>query len=585
MRRIFLVLLICNCLSAVRAEVGITWLHADRLSQKGFFQNHGMTKGPQQIGILFENRTAFAVTKMVRLNNAHINRIVVSSTKGDTLYSTGDHLYFNTRPVPFPDFIFPIEVQPGATDSLVFSLDKSGENLRYFIEVKEPGKIQTAMNIEMLIYGILVCFSLISSVMFVIWGFLRRNIQHIFFAVFILATSAWSLNNMGLFFEFVWPRNPLVQHSFRTILSGLSLGLMLIQVYMHYHKKMNWWIKKFMIFFISFFILRMMVAVLLPQLFNNASLKYYILLTGTSITLGSLLLVLLTILVNMKYREMVLHNIGYLIYFMYPVREGLLQLGLPFDPIPEHDEFVAGLFYLGPLGFIAWGNLQDYRRNRKYKIAKDIEEARLKEMEVGKKIVDAQEYERSSIGKNLHDQVGGLLSVMKIKMQMLKKKQVSMTRELDELISIVDAGSSEILNIVDDLIPPEFDRLGLNEILQNRIRIFESGTMIAFHFSSRLKEVEKGIALKIYRIICELITNSVKHASCSAVWIELYEQENKILLRYRDNGKGMELHRIRKNHGIKNIQSRIEHLGGKIEIESGPGNTEFKIDIPLPTAT
>lgn len=581
MGRLFFLCVLLNSWLFVQAQKETRWLHAEEVSKKGFFYNHGMTKGPQKLGLVFSNNSDGEITKMIRLNNAHINKIFLYKKDGDTLYKTGDHFYFENRPVQFPDFIFPVSIKPHTNDSLVLSLDKSGENLRYFIEVKDPADIQSAMNRELIIFGILICFCLISSAMFIIWGFLRKNFQHVLFALLIIATSAWSLNNMGVLFEFIWPRNPLMQHSVRTILSGLSLGLMLLQIYFHYRIKMNRWVKYFLFFFISFFMLRMMVSVMLPRLYNDAVLKYTILLSGTSITLASLLLVLLTIVFNMRYKEMILHNIGYLIYFIYPIREALLQFGMPFDPVPEHNEFVSGVFYFGPLGFIAWGNLQQYRSNRKKKTANDIEEARLKEMELGEKIVDAQEYERSSIGKNLHDQVGGLLSVMKIKMQMLKKKQAAMSKELDELISIVDAGSNEILNIVDDLIPPEFDRLRLNEILQNRIRIFETGTGISFHFSSTIHEMDRSLSLRIYRIICELITNSVKHANCSEISIRLFERDETILLHYRDNGKGMDLSKIKMNHGIRNIQSRIQHLGGKLEFSSRPGNTEFDIGIPL----
>ena len=199
------------------------------------------------------------------------------------------------------------------------------------------------------------------------------------------------------------------------------------------------------------------------------------------------------------------------------------------------------------------------------------------------KILDAQEYERSSIGKNIHDQVGGLLAVIKVKAQILKRKKQDeeVNTEIDQIINIVNVCSDELHNIVDDLVPPEFTNSNLAESIRNRIQMFQNSTDINFTFKSNIEDFnDQTTSLNIYRIICELTANSIRHSKCSEIYIELKSQANQYLIRYYDNGIGINIGASNIKHGIKNIRSRIDFLSGKIDLNSEPGKTEYLIEIP-----
>ena len=286
----------------------------------------------------------------------------------------------------------------------------------------------------------------------------------------------------------------------------------------------------------------------------------------------------------MKNKKYQLQSIGFIIYFIYVFNEGLKQIAIDIAPNPEFDHYSSFFYYLLPIGLISFANVQNYRQNKKRKTEIEIENAHKRDIEISEKIFDAQEYEKSTIGKNIHDQVGGLISIVKIKLEILKtkKQNESITNEMEQLIQILHTCSDELHNIVDDLVPPEFNNNSLVTIIKNRLQLFQNATEIDFSLTSNFDDpIDENISLIVYRIICELITNAIRHSNCTNVFIEINKKEDYLYLKFRDNGIGFKTISMNNNHGIKNIQSRVNFLAGKLKLESSPGNTEYNIEIPL----
>ena len=228
-------------------------------------------------------------------------------------------------------------------------------------------------------------------------------------------------------------------------------------------------------------------------------------------------------------------------------------------------------------------NIQQYRNNKKRKFEKQLEESHHRNVEISEKIIEAQEHERTTIGKNIHDQVGGLLSAMKIKMQTLKMKRndPSLNNEMDQFIEILDQCSNELHGIVDDLVPPEFEHQDFSDILFNRIRMIESATQIEIHYNPTPIGIDQQTGVKLYRIISELITNAFKHAKCTAINISILKDKQTLHINFSENGIGLDMLKIKKKHSINNIYSRIKFMNGRIDTKSVPGKTSFYIQIPL----
>ena len=86
--------------------------------------------------------------------------------------------------------------------------------------------------------------------------------------------------------------------------------------------------------------------------------------------------------------------------------------------------------------------------------------------------------------------------------------------------------------------------------------------------------------LKFYRIVSELLTNSIKHANCNKINISISKNEKEYIIDYTDNGIGFSKQVIR-NHGLNNLENRVQFLHGTIDFYSVPGNTHYSIHLPL----
>jgi len=298
-----------------------------------------------------------------------------------------------------------------------------------------------------------------------------------------------------------------------------------------------------------------------------------------------MVILLILLLRNIVLFKEKLNNLGLLVFFLFPLKEGLRQIGIDIEPYPEYDEYITAIYFLFPIGLISLSNIQEYRNDKKLKTIEDLEKAHKRDIEMTEKILNAQEYERSSIGKNIHDQVGGLLAVIKVKAQILKRKKQDeeINKEIDQIINILNVCSDELHNIIDDLVPPELTKNNLSDTINNRIQMFQNSTEIKFEFESNINErIDETISLNIYRIICELTANSIRHSGCSKIQISLMSHNNEYLIRYIDNGVGINIGASNIKHGIKNIRSRIDFLSGIINLNSERGKTEYIINIPKP---
>jgi signal transduction histidine kinase len=120
----------------------------------------------------------------------------------------------------------------------------------------------------------------------------------------------------------------------------------------------------------------------------------------------------------------------------------------------------------------------------------------------------------------------------------------------------------------------------LNAIIQSRIEIFEKNNDIQFNINIPSIYIEPKLMLKFYRIIAELINNSIKHAQCNKINIQFLQTENGYTIDYTDNGIGFNQN-LTRNHGLNNIESRVKFLHGNIDFYSTPGKTHYSIHFPF----
>ena len=579
---LFLLGLCCWAMASIGQEKTV-WLNEKQLVEKGYYRNHGFTQGPVRIGLLFTNNDSLPKTQYLQINNPHVNDLFLTNQHGDTIYATGDNHLFNTRPVFFGDFILPITTASGKTDSLVLTLDNSGETQVYNLVLSSLDQFERKRVGDTFFFVIVLSVSLVFSLAFFFLGLFKKERLSIVFSLYIVVAVLWVLNINGILFQLVWPNNVFIQHSARVVISSCSISSFVFYFLSYYKEQISRFARLIFNIFIFILLIRIVMVLGLPNLFENAELKHTLLFTGTVIIVIGLLFLLFYLLKFIAKSQYLFHNMGFALNFLFVLKEGLKLTGVDIFPFPENDAYVSAATHFLIIALFSVSNIQQYRHKKQQQILADLETSHRQDKSMTEKIIAAQEHERSTIGKNIHDQVGGLLAVMKIKLQTLKvqRKNLALDDEMNQFIGIVDQCSNELHDIVDDLIPPEFEILDLSEIIRERILVFEKATGIDIQYNPVPLNVNQQTGLNVYRIVCELITNSIKHSQCSKIGLHLVNNNGELLITQTDNGIGIKEEKIKSKHGVNNIYSRVKFQEGTISISTAPGETAYTIKIPL----
>lgn len=210
-------------------------------------------------------------------------------------------------------------------------------------------------------------------------------------------------------------------------------------------------------------------------------------------------------------------------------------------------------------------------RNRLQQIHKQQEEKLRTEIE-------AQEQERVRIAQDLHDDFGTRISALKIYMSTLEKYLDTKSEEAvavkESAKSMVNEAMSDLRTLLMNLSPKTLEMHGYHAAVHDLVnRLNHTGMFeVELIVAPSLDRFDKKHELALYRITQELLNNSIKHAQCTEISIQLLERDNLLVLTYADNGKGFDKSQLReKGFGLKNIENRVQLIGGKINWDTEPG--------------
>jgi signal transduction histidine kinase len=566
-----------------RGDQSITWYSQDTLLKNGVYKNYGFISEPEEFGVALSNNTNQTLTYYLKINNPHINRLFVFNAKNDTLFVTGDRYQFNSRPIYFWEYIFPIEVKPNSKDSLRFQIHKRGETLSFHALLIPETTYYKIHDGHLYFYSTFVSISIFLFLGFIFLGFYKKETKHFIFAAFIFTSAGWALNERGIFFQYIWPNNTALQERLDTFFATPSLGLVLFILFFNatYKDLIKNKLKLVLVFFLLFLIARTILVFFYPALNDNPTLKYNMLRLSNSIVIFMILFFIINLIRFGVKRILFLDTVGFIVYFGYLLKLALKQFNVDFVVSESFYGFAYPMMQTITIGIFSISNYMKHRNDRKAELENENFLVLQREKEITEKIIGVQENERETIGRNIHDQVGGLLAAAKIKLQTLKMKNESeyYREDIDQIIAIMDRSTNEIYHIIDDLVPPIMEGENLLSIIQSRVNILEKSTDIHFKVEIESIFLEEKFVLKLYRIIAELITNSIKHAKCKNISIQFAQSKNGYTLDYIDDGIGFD-NLTKRNHGINNVESRIKYLDGTIDFFSTPGKTHYSIHIP-----
>jgi len=232
--------------------------------------------------------------------------------------------------------------------------------------------------------------------------------------------------------------------------------------------------------------------------------------------------------------------------------------------------------------------------SRKKIIAAELEKANLKisyQKELLHSTIETQEEERKRIAQDLHDAISSKLNVVSLSTNVLidgKLPKDEQQQTLNHILSITTKTLESSRRLAHNLLPPILENFGLQAAIEELCDEFVSSKKVTVGYQIIYdKMLSKPHELHIFRIIQELLNNSIRHGKATNVSLDMKEQQGRLYITYTDNGKGFDTKSVTKNKGIglKNIESRVDILNGELSYQSeiGKGVT-FNISTNIPTS-
>jgi signal transduction histidine kinase len=201
-----------------------------------------------------------------------------------------------------------------------------------------------------------------------------------------------------------------------------------------------------------------------------------------------------------------------------------------------------------------------------------------------------REEERKNVAREIHDELGQILTALKIDLSSLNEgsteEQQLLLEKTKSMSELIDMAIETVKRISAELRPPVLDDLGIAVALEWQAEEFNKRTQIKCEFTSKPQDIvlEPDHSTAIFRIFQEALTNVARHSNASRVKAVLTKETDKIVLTIKDNGKGIEKKQIAdpKAFGIIGMRERARFLGGELRVNSAPGKgTSITVSIPL----
>lgn len=213
------------------------------------------------------------------------------------------------------------------------------------------------------------------------------------------------------------------------------------------------------------------------------------------------------------------------------------------------------------------------------------DERRRKTREIAEAVIVAQERERREIGLELHDNVNQILAGSLMYLGLLKKELKVESDLYKDIEKLITEAIQEIRTLSHNLIPPSLNELELGDALDHIISIAKKTTVFEITkdlYDFKETEISNDLKLTIYRIIQEQFNNILKHARAKQILIRLYQENDKVILSIKDDGRGFDTSTTTHGVGLINIQTRASLFDGEMKIVSSIGNgTEVIVTFQL----
>jgi len=230
-------------------------------------------------------------------------------------------------------------------------------------------------------------------------------------------------------------------------------------------------------------------------------------------------------------------------------------------------------------------------------LRKQAEEALMQQQrelrDLSARVLEAREEEKARIARELHDELGQLLTALKMDLASLQERlrEAPLLEKAGQMAAMLDQTVSATRRISADLRPLMLDDLGLADAANWLVEDFSrrSGVRCEFTMSGEeaLAELDPRLATAVYRAIQESLTNVARHSGAKNAWLALAVQDDELLYEIEDDGRGFSPDDLGKARslGLKGMRERIAYFGGSLEVSRAPrGGARLRLNVPVKKA-
>jgi two-component system sensor histidine kinase UhpB len=203
----------------------------------------------------------------------------------------------------------------------------------------------------------------------------------------------------------------------------------------------------------------------------------------------------------------------------------------------------------------------------------------------GRRALDAQEEERRRMARELHDEIGQTFTGVVLQLETLERRAPEELRaELRSLEATTRAGIEEVRELVRRLRPEALDDFGLRSALVSLGSDLaeHSGLRVSPNLDGNLPALSPEDELVVYRVAQESLVNVVRHARASRAELSLQQENGAVVLRVRDDGRGIDAAGLRSGTGVRGMRERALLVGGELEVSHvAPHGTEVALRLPV----
>jgi PAS domain S-box-containing protein len=246
----------------------------------------------------------------------------------------------------------------------------------------------------------------------------------------------------------------------------------------------------------------------------------------------------------------------------------------------------------GQVNELHWG-LRDISATKALQAEQEQLLASLRELAT--RLEAVREHEQARLARQVHDEIGGRLTAVKIVVTQVRGKLpdspevADLHARLDDAAAQLDLIAETARNIAAELRPAVLDRLGLVAAVSWHLEQFEERTGLACNLRVTPGDTPcpRPVADAVFRVFQELLTNVARHAQAARVEVRLAQVEGNLVLEVRDNGRGIDPHAASAvtSLGLLGSRERLRDVDGTLELHGSPGlGTLARVTVPLPAA-